>query len=236
LWFLFFLLPSFIAPKIFHWEHRLYVPMAGIIIILAETAGHTSISVTYRKIVTAMGAALLLVLSIITYTYSDNFTSRIIFWKKAAELSPWSASIHNELGETYLEYRLLIPAEMEMRDALKIDPYYAEAHLNLGMVYWYEGKFKDAEKAFVTGLSMNPLASTGYANYAGLCYAQGRRDEAERLWRKSIETDPLLYQSYRFLISYLFKVHKFKEAVPYIRSLRHKTSNPDFFRFFDLKD
>ncbi|MFA5183953.1 MAG: glycosyltransferase family 39 protein [Patescibacteria group bacterium] len=84
LWFMLFLLPSFIRvsglPDFL--EHRLYLPFIGFLIFLAELAWFNNLDFS-RKNVKMISAALLLVLAGVTWQHSALFRDRLTFWQAA---------------------------------------------------------------------------------------------------------------------------------------------------------
>jgi hypothetical protein len=90
--FMLFLLPVLIVPNKLNeqtFEHRLYLPMIGILLLLSQTALVNN-SLKDKKLLTA-GIGLAAVLGIINLRHQRNFDSPIAFWSQAAETSPHSA-------------------------------------------------------------------------------------------------------------------------------------------------
>lgn len=90
--FLLFLLPVLFVPNSLNeqtFEHRLYLPIIGILLILPETIlFHNKLSDATR---TAVFAGIALVFAFINHHHQDNFKSPISFWEQAYVTSPHSA-------------------------------------------------------------------------------------------------------------------------------------------------
>lgn len=105
LWFLFFLFPSFIQQNpqahFFAFEHRLYLPFIGILMMLTELLNLKEIN--FRSPARKFGFALLLILlSGITFSHSRTFKDPYAFYHKALSASPQSVIAYNGFGKLLL--------------------------------------------------------------------------------------------------------------------------------------
>ncbi len=90
--FLVFLAPALLVPYSLNeqaFEHRLYLPMAGMLLLLSQTVlfrnRRTDRTLTMVVVAVAVGLAAL------NYRHQQHFTDPVTFWKQAAETSPHSA-------------------------------------------------------------------------------------------------------------------------------------------------
>jgi len=173
LWFALFLLPGlvFSDPSLFTgvalYEHRLYLPLIGVIVLLLECArGRAD-----KKVYWAAGAVVIIVFSLLTFVHLDIFRDRLSFWQGAADASPHHPLAHRNLGAMYYLAGDLGPAEREYLITLKLNPAEPMAHNNLGLVYMNTGKMKQAEEEFVQELRLNPNYDNALFNL-GLLYAR----------------------------------------------------------------
>ena len=90
--FLLFLMPALLVPLRLNeqtFEHRLYLPMIGILLILSQTALlHNKLS---PKNLFIGSMALCILLAGINFKHQQNFSDPLTFWTSAAETSPNSA-------------------------------------------------------------------------------------------------------------------------------------------------
>ena len=96
--FIFFLLPALLVPANLNeqvFEHRLYLPIIGILIVLSETA-------LFKRLADKQAAIALLVVcglfAVVNHMHQKNFSDPFAFWHKAAETSPHSAYALMMLG------------------------------------------------------------------------------------------------------------------------------------------
>jgi protein O-mannosyl-transferase len=192
LWFILFLLPGlvFSDPSLFTgvalYEHRLYLPLIGVIILLLEGARGRA----ERKVYWAAGAAVIIVFSLLTFIHLDIFHDRLSFWQAAAEASPHHPLAHRNLGAMYYLAGELGPAEREYQRTLQLNPAEPMVHNNLGLVYMNTGRMKQAEEEFVQELRLNPNYDNALFNL-GLLYArEGRFELARACWEKTLQVNP----------------------------------------------
>ncbi|MCX5797457.1 MAG: tetratricopeptide repeat protein [Elusimicrobia bacterium] len=198
-WFLVFLLPSFIRPNpaiaADFLEHRLYLPMVGVIVLLCETSW-------LKARAAGLGGLVLAALALGAFVHSRNFEDRMAFWKNAAETSPHSPLAHRNLGAMYYLDGQPSLAEPEYRRALELNPRELMAHNNLGLICMERGLLPEAEKEFLQELAVNPSYDNAFLNLGILRYRQGRGAEAAALWKRALEINPNLLAARRNLAAY----------------------------------
>ena len=106
LWFIAFLFPTFIQQNpdahFFAFEHRLYLPLIGILIILIELIhiDRINLKANFQK----YGFALILLLFFgITFSHTRTFADPYTFYRKAIFSSPKSVIAYNGYGKLLLE-------------------------------------------------------------------------------------------------------------------------------------
>ncbi len=194
IWFVAFLFPSFIRPNptivADFIEHRLYLPIIGLIIFLIESHISVVLKRVPRDILYGVGIIIILLFSTLTLVHGSNFANRLIFWKNAAETSPDSPLAQRNLGAMYFldnEYDL---AEKYFKMSLTLNTDEQMAHNNLGLIYMNRGKFAEAEKEYKQELDVNPSYDNAHFNLGILYYKMGRSQEAVKLWKKTLEINP----------------------------------------------
>ena len=117
--FILFLVPALLVPNNLNeqtFEHRLYLPMIGMLLLLSET-------VLFKKMADSSlliaGAGICVVMAGANFIYQSNFKAAVPFWTQAVETSPHSAYAKMMLAaredNVSDSYRLF-------RDAYKLDP------------------------------------------------------------------------------------------------------------------
>ena len=193
LWFFLFLLPSFIRPNptliADFSEHRLYVPIIGLFIILLETDFIREMNLKKRSTLIIAGS-LILFFSVITLVHNRDFVDKLAFWKNAAENSPHYPLVHRNLGAMEYLNGDLINAEKEYRIALALNPNEPMAHNNLGLIYASQNKLTEAEAEYKNEIAINPYYDSVYYNLGLLYWQEKRYVEAVGAWEKTLEINP----------------------------------------------
>ncbi len=104
IWFFVFLLPTFSMSSTIYHPHRLYLPLAGIMIVLLEI--YSAVVKTYpksKKAFCIIVPVLLLTFSFISYKRSFYYEDRVSFWFPALEENPVSAVPNAAIARYYLE-------------------------------------------------------------------------------------------------------------------------------------
>ncbi|MEI7482304.1 MAG: tetratricopeptide repeat protein [Elusimicrobiota bacterium] len=193
LWFLAFLLPSFIRPDTKltadFIEHRVYLPIIGIFIILAETKMLSSLDFKKRAHL-YLTLTLLCVFVVITFNYQGNFADRLSFWKNAASASPHSPLAQRNLGAMYYLNGQHDLAENYYKKSLALNPTEQMVHNNLGLIYASRGQLDAAFKEYQLELAINPNYDNAHFNLGLLYYKAGKPAEARSEWKRTLEINP----------------------------------------------
>lgn len=219
LWFAVFLLPSLVVPILTGMEHRLYLPLVGILIVFLETDLTRQIDLRKRANA-AVAAALVVALAVFSFQRASAFNGKMAFWESAVRTSPSSALAHLNLGAGLLDRDQLIDAEREFIRALEINPTERMAHNNLGIVYARSGMLEEAEVELTRELGLYPSYADGYFNLGTLKMQMGNEDEAIRLWERTVELNPQNLNAYAGLVRYFLSRNEMERAAPYIERLQ----------------
>jgi len=193
MWFFAFLLPAFIRPSpdiiADFLEHRLYVPIIGIFIILLETDFIKKIDFKKRSTLVIV-SILILMFSFITLVHSRNFVNKLAFWKNATQNSPHHPLAHRNLGAMLYLDGDIKNAEKEYKIALELNPNEQMVHNNLGLAYVQQNKLTEAEEEYKKEIAINPNYDNVYYNLGLLYWQEKRYDEAISNWKKTLELNP----------------------------------------------
>ena len=153
------------------YEHRLYLPIIGILLIFALLPWKA------RKLwYVAVGF-----LTFLTILHSRAFSGQISFWEQAARTSPNLPRTHNSLGIAYAnanrpddafrEYQI---AEEYFKKAIAINPDREQARYGLGFLYATQRRFEKAEREWLLVIKTHPWHAPSLEALA-VYYAQGGR-------------------------------------------------------------
>ncbi len=196
---------SFISIKDVYFEHRLYFPCAGFIMVLIGLIAYERRNrgpSPRRKYLFKKPVLLLLILSFILVPLYTGLTIKrnyvygnsIRLWSDVVEKAPGSDRAHSVLATGYLnaynekkkntEYLDL--AEIEFKKAIELYYSNSTAHCNLSKVYLLKGEY---EKCIEEGKRAISLSKSEYAQYnIGSAYKKlGKLKEALEAFKKGYE-------------------------------------------------
>ncbi len=218
IWFLVFLLPGFfarmhIATDFFDYlEHRLYLPMFGMLMMLLGflQGDRKNISTSARNIL----IALITLFSIITLAYSREYKDAETFWKAAIEDAPGRANFYSVLGKVYYDRNSYREAKEYWGKAVELtvnhDP---DFYNNLAVVY---KKLKEYDKAIdmaEKAIELDP-DKPEYRYFLGkMLYDQKYYKEAQKHLEKHAEIKPDNIDTYIVLTGVYAKQEKFDKGI-----------------------
>lgn len=198
LWFGIFLFPSLLNsdPAL---EHRLYLPLIGLLICLPELYPFCSLSWN-NKFVKIAAAFLILFISVLTFFHSFHFSNRLSFWNEAVVNSPNSAFVHNNLGAMYYLDNNLVKAEQRFREALRLDPKQNLVHNNLGLIAAQAKKYSEAESEYKQELAIDPYYDNAWYNLGILYFDLKMMSEARAAFSEAYRLNPNNLAAYNNLL------------------------------------
>jgi len=203
LWFFIFLIPSFLNPDpgaVFSlFEHRLYLPLIGILICLAEVYPLRNLNWQDKKAQLG-GLIIIIIFSVLTILHCQHFSDRLNFWTEAAKKSPNSAFVHNNLGAMYHLNNDLDKAKVEYLIALKINPNQGLVHNNLGLIAVSNKKFTEAESEYKKELEFNPYYDNALTNLGILYFKTNRLTDAKAAFLAAYRLNPNNLEAYNNLL------------------------------------
>ena len=196
-WFIVFLIPVLIVPKSLNdqvFEHRLYLPVIGILIMLSQAfpfGGRLN-----PKIKFAVVSAVVLIFSIQSFIRTSYFNDPVTFWTHAVNGSP-----HSAYARTLLGTKVENPADRErlFKEAHVLDPTLKNLNYYLGKVMFEKKQNDSAAMYFRQELVHNPV-SDAYFLLAQIAFANNSLDSAAVNLEKVIEIDPINPQANHNLV------------------------------------
>ena len=204
LWFLFFLLSTFIKPQLKFYpdflEHRIYLPLVGFLITLVSVESVRNFLINKRR--NFFVYFLIIFFATITFFHQFDFKNRLTFWQKAVLSSPSSPLAHRNFGVMLYFDGKIKEAEKEYKKALQINPKEPMANNNLGVIYLQKKDFKKALFYFEKELKVNPNYDNALFNLGLVYYQLGQKEKAVELWKKTIEVNPYYLDAYKNLTNH----------------------------------
>lgn len=194
-WFVLFILPALIVPKTLNneiYEHRLYIPLVGVLLLLTQTYPFQKIKEQYLLY---GGVALCVVLGVYSYQRCELFSGKYQYWENAVANAPSSPYAKVMLGARY--YRDKVNPQKDkgyqtLMDAYAIDPKQKYLNYYLGLVMIDRNDWTKAEDYFNCEVAPDPaIRGDMYQNLARGYIERKLFAQAEPYMLKWLETDPL---------------------------------------------
>lgn len=179
-WFVLLLLPCLAIHQssTFGYEHRVYIPIVGFIIILLETDIVKRFALQ-NKASLALGAAIICIFSVMTFLRVPVFKNKLTFWESVTKTSPSLIVAHHVVGDAYYESGLLDEAERAYRKTLEVAPRSNLTHYYLGRIYMDKNMYQEAEDEFKYELTLSPERSEILFKIGIIYYQHGTAKESE---------------------------------------------------------
>ncbi len=125
LWYLFFLLPTLFLSdesRVFYsYNHRMYLPMIGLIIVLIEIFRLNDLKIKQSYIVSSF-SILILICFAASFSYSNSFENKFTFFERAVKVSPHSGRELEKLATYYFEEKECDKALEYFQKAIESNP------------------------------------------------------------------------------------------------------------------
>jgi tetratricopeptide (TPR) repeat protein len=173
LWYLFFIVPSMLARiKDFDFdyaEHRIYIPIIGILIIIIEILRSLKIDFTKIKEIAAF-AIIFLLFTVGTIAYQSKFDGPLRFWGHFIKTYPHTTRGFIGVGKHYFVNKDYDKVEKIMKKGISVKPDFKYWYTNLSTIYLTKQNFALAEENARKSLEYD---KNDYQSNVNLGYALG---------------------------------------------------------------
>ena len=200
-WFFIILAPtsSFIPIKDLVFEHRMYLPLAGVITLAVVGWHHLS-----AQLCTRMGAKPLLarwssacaatvvvaILGCVTADRNKDYHSRLAMWSDVVAKRPENARAYSNLGVALISEGRFAEAIEPCRQATRVDPNFAGGHYRLAQALKKNDKSQEAIASFSTAIELYPRYEEAHIDRGNTFYDLRRFEEAADDYRMVMKINP----------------------------------------------
>lgn len=196
-WFFIILAPtSTIVPmKDAAFEHRMYLPLAGIV-ALAVGAGVAAMRWLHERRGVSSGAlrawAIVVVLVVTTSAIAGtirrnrDYHDDLTMWADVLDKSSANPRAWLGLGSSYYARDQFVEAELAFAEAARLNPTYADALYNLGNARFQLGRLDEAVDAYRKAIDIRPGYAKAHYNLANTYKKQKKYDAAIAAYRNAI--------------------------------------------------
>lgn len=201
-WFFLALAPtsSFIPVADLAAEHRMYLPLAGVVTLLTLAGAYLLRRLLLpeplrRKLATAAVVLLAATLCGLTIRRNEDYRSEISLWSDTLAKRPENPRAHLQVGKSLALQGQAQQAIAHLERALQLKPDFLAAHNNLGNVLAEQGRWQEALFHYETALEIHPRFVDARVNLGNLLLRLGKTDRAIEQYQRALQDDPTSSQA-----------------------------------------
>ncbi len=187
---------SIVPIKDIAFEHRMYLPLASVIILAALAANRAWNKFAPKKNLAATTVTAALVLAVVgafgylTIQRNYDYRSKRATWQDVVNKVPTNDRAHYDLANGLAEEGLKEESIVEYRRAIELNPNYADIHYNLANVLASMNRNEEAIAEYHAAIKIVPLYAAAWGNLGNTLLSMGRVDEAVAYLAKAVEILP----------------------------------------------
>jgi len=224
-WFFLALLPesSFIPQPDAIFEHRLYLPLVGLCILLVYCVFYL-FSQRNIKLAIVLFCIMGVILAYLTFKRNLVWRDEVSLWSDTITKSPDKARPYNERGNAYAREGNYIQAIADFDKAIEIasrmpeNPLHvnsilARVYYNRAYIYQKVGSFERAMADYNRSLKINSANPRAYNNRAAIYAMKNEYDQAISDLSQAIQNDPHFILAYSNRAGLYLEREKYLEAI-----------------------
>jgi tetratricopeptide (TPR) repeat protein len=202
------------------YEHRVYLPFAGLSLSIATLLALGARRVAPDRVAAITAAAGLLlaaVLGAVTWRRNEAWSSEVALWTDAVAKSPGKARPRHNLGVALNRLGRRAEAMSLLQDAVRLDPAYAQGHESLGVALGDAGRPAEAEAHFRRAIDLDPKLAEPWFDLGTLRFEAGRYAEAAPYFEQAIARHRAYADAYANLAACWNALGRYPDAVRLLR-------------------
>ena len=202
------------------YEHRVYLPFAGLAISIATllALGARRVAPDRTAAVTAgAGLALSAVLGIVTWNRNEVWSSEVAVWTDALAKAPGKARPHHNLGVALHRLGRRAEAMPLLQGAVRLEPAYAQGHESLGVALAEAGRGAEAESHFRRAIDLDPKLAEPWFDLGTTRFEAGRYAEAAPYFEQAIARRPAYPDAYANLAASWNALGRYPDTIRLLR-------------------
>lgn len=187
-WFLIMLLPVVILPGALNeqdFEHRLYLPLFGILLVLSETPLFTRAKPAFSAVITGVIAIVFMVINV---SHQKEFKDPVTFWEAAVKSSPHSGYATMMLAARIDDTDMKRSNELMLK-AYALDPDQKYINYYIGKMYNDKGDTKKAEPYLLKELEISDYYET-YFQLSHVEFVKNNMEKSIAYMETYLQRDP----------------------------------------------
>jgi len=174
--FLHLFIESSFLPLLMIFEHRLYLPMVGVVLLMGSLS-YRGLSQRPSYAITA-GLILIVIFAWSSHTRTHVWHDRLTLWSDIVDKNQYSFRVYNNRGFVLENAGQLDAAFQDYEKAVELNLKNATGYNNLGNVYQKRGNYKLAFENYAAALAIQPEYSDPHYNRGNTLARQNQFKEA----------------------------------------------------------
>lgn len=199
-WFFLILAPtsSFIPIKDALFEHRVYLSLAAVVVLVVVGAHgvlrHVAVRLSLADSVRPFINVTFVVTSVLLLSYgtirrNQLYHNEVSMWRDVVARRPGNARAYEQLGTALVVAGKLREAIAEYRNAVRADPEFVSAHANLANALSQTGQFQEAVEHYLIVRQLDPYQVNAHINLGHALDMLGRTEESIEAYRDAARVD-----------------------------------------------
>lgn len=194
------------------YEHRLYLPLTGLSIILLSLM-YEFLNGKNLKYLIILNSVIVIVFSWMAYQRNFVWENEITLWTDVINKSPNKYRGYINRGFDNLKHFALDKAMVDLEKGLSLDPNNAIAYCNIGAVYGFKEDREKAVECFSKAIQLDPKYEEAYNNRGSTYFQLGQYDAAIADFNTAIKIKPKSPTGYNNRGTLAFMLGKYDEAL-----------------------
>lgn len=168
-------------------EHRVYLPSYGFIIILVTVLFSFLVKRTRIKNVVLIFILLSIIYGGISYRRNKVWMNEFTLWSDVKDHPPVKARVYRYLGVEYIRMRQFKEALKVLNQAIKLDPTRWEEHANKATIYKIQKDYKSVIHEMNICIRLEPKEDSFFIERANAYIKIGKIEQAKKDFDKALE-------------------------------------------------
>ena len=218
-WFFLILAPtsSFVSLSDLVVEHRMYLPLAAVVVIVTVGAfelGRDLLSrQRQRTFVWVASVVPIVLLALVTIRRNQDYRTELGLWQDTMAKCPNNPRAHYNVAVILARGGNVQDAIGQYEQALRIRPNYADAEYNLGGALLQTGRLPEAMQHWQNAIRVKPDFAEAHYNLANALFQTGKLKEAILHWEQALRIRPDYAEAHNDLAVALTRLGNVQEAI-----------------------
>lgn len=209
------LIPNTFAHEMIFLNHRLYLPLLGLIVVFVSLLQNS----WHKQYVKYSVWGVLIIYCLLNSIYTSVFKSELDFYANATKQSPKSSFAWKGYGVCLQAKGDAAGAISAYQTALTINVGIPEVRNNLARIFINQKEFVQSEKLLIEELQLDSTHSMAYYNLATIRIEQGKLPEAIQYLQKSVQHGPTNIEALNDLAALLAQQGQYTLALDYVNRI-----------------